>query len=106
MRDSGCVACGAEDGDFVGGRAERFHTFIGLLAVVQRGRHAVDAQIGIRYELRRAPFPSFDAVVGFDVAVDCEVSGGDGELGKWRGEGCVSAYLRGLGNQYHSSQLY
>jgi hypothetical protein len=42
-----------------------------LLAVVEGGCHAVQAEVGVGDEGGRSPLASFDGVVGFDMAVDC-----------------------------------
>ena len=65
------VLFGAVDGDFVGGGAEGFHAFVGLLAVVEGGRHAVESYVGVCDEAGTRPDPGFDGVVAFDMAVDC-----------------------------------
>lgn len=70
MCETSGVSLGPEDGDLVGGRPKRFHTFVGLLAVVKGGRHAVETQVGVGDEGWGGPFSSLDTVVGFDVAVD------------------------------------
>lgn len=68
------VLVGAEDGDLlVAGKAEGLQPFVGLLPVVEGGRHAVHAQVGVGDELEGRPFARLDRVVGFDVTVDCEV---------------------------------
>ena len=69
MREAFCVVGGAENGYGVGGRAKGLHAFVGLLAVVESGRHAVKAQIGVCDEGGRGPLSGFDGVVGFDVSV-------------------------------------
>ena len=63
------VVGGAENGYGVGGRAEGFHAFVGLLAVVEGWRHAMKAQVGVCDEGGRGPLAGFDGVVGFDVPV-------------------------------------
>ena len=74
MCHSGCVILGSEYRDgVVGGRAEGFHSFVGLLAVVEAGGHAVDGEVGGGYEGWFGPLAGFDAVVGFDVAVYWEL---------------------------------
>lgn len=52
------------------GPSERLQPFIGLLPVVQRRRHPVDADVWILYELERRPFARLDRVVRFYVAID------------------------------------
>jgi len=68
--ETGCVAVGTEYGNFVGGGSECFHAFVGLLAVVEGGGHAVEAEVGVGDEFGGRPLSSFGAVVGFYVAVD------------------------------------
>lgn len=59
-----------EDGDGgVVGSTEGLETFIALLAVVETGSHAVDAEVGRGDELGSGPFASLLGVGGFDVAV-------------------------------------
>lgn len=67
---AGGILRGAEDGDAVIGGAERLDAFVGLLAVVQGGSHAVEAEAGICDEFWSGPLAGVDGVVGFDVAVD------------------------------------
>lgn len=84
---------GAEDGDLGVGFAEGFDTFVGLLAcgaeglawsgakevlesvmgftVVKGWCHAMNAQERVFNELWRSPLASLDAVVGFDMTIDC-----------------------------------
>lgn len=57
------------DGAVVGG-AEGLEALVALLAVVQAGRHAVQAQEGVLDELGRGPLSGGLGVVAFDVAVD------------------------------------
>ena len=65
------VLLGPEDVDGLVVRgAEGFEAFVALLAVVQTGRHAVQAEEGVLDEFGRGPLPGRFAVVGFDVAVD------------------------------------
>ena len=47
MRHALGVEGGAEDGDFVGGGADRFEAFVGLHAVVEGGGEAVEAEVGV-----------------------------------------------------------
>lgn len=68
---AGSIAVGAEDLDFVGRRAEGLEALIGLLAVVQGRRHAVDPEERIGHELWRGPFSRLVGEVRLDVAVDC-----------------------------------
>jgi len=67
---TGGVAVRPEDGDFVIGGSEGFEAFVGLLTVVEGRGHAVETEVGVCDEFWRGPLFSFDAVVGFDVAVD------------------------------------
>ena len=60
---------GAEDLDCVVWGAEGFEAFIGLLAVVKAGGHAVDAEEGVGDELGGGPLSGLLGVVAFDVAV-------------------------------------
>ena len=63
----------AEDVDgLVIGRAVGFHAFVALLAVVQAGRHAVDAEEGGFDERWLGPLAGLLGVGTFDVAVDWE----------------------------------
>lgn len=55
---------------FVIGGAEGFEAFVALLAVVEAGGHAVDAEEGGGDEFGRGPLAGFLGVVGFDMAVD------------------------------------
>lgn len=67
------VSVRAEDGDgLVAGRAEGLEALIGLLAVVEGRRHAVDAHEGVGHEAERRPFARRFGVRGFDVAIDCD----------------------------------
>ena len=67
------VLVGAEDGDrVVAGKTESLETLVGLLAVVEGGRHAVHADVGVGDEAEGRPFACFDGVGGFDVAVYCQ----------------------------------
>lgn len=52
------------------GRAEGFEAFVALLAVVEAGRHAVQAQEGVLDEFGGRPLAAGFGVAGFDVAVD------------------------------------
>jgi hypothetical protein len=54
----------------VRGIAESLQSFVALLAVVQTGCHAVEAQEGVFHELWGGPLARVFAVAGFDVAVD------------------------------------
>lgn len=60
---------GAEDLDGVVGSAEGFEALIGLLAVVEAGGHAVDAEEGVGDEFWGGPLSGLLGVVAFDVAV-------------------------------------
>lgn len=65
-----CVLLRTEDiNHLVRGITECFQAFVALLAVVQTGCHAVQAQKGVFYELGRCPFSRFLRVRRFDVAV-------------------------------------
>lgn len=67
------VSVWAEDGDdLVAGRAEGLEALVGLLAVVEGRRHAVDAHEGVGHEAERRPFARRFGVRGFDVAIDCD----------------------------------
>lgn len=59
----------AEDLDGVVGGAEGLQALIGLLAVVEPGGHAVDAEEGVGDEIRGGPLSGLLGVVAFDVAV-------------------------------------
>jgi hypothetical protein len=59
----------AKDLDCVAWGAEGLEALVGLLAVVEGGSHAVDAQEGVGDEGWGAPLTGFLGVVGFDVAV-------------------------------------
>jgi len=69
-----CVLDGSEDVDVVAWGAKCFHAFVALLAVVKPWRHAVDAEEWILDELGLRPFARLDAVAGFNMAIDWEVS--------------------------------
>ena len=92
VREAFGVVGGAEDGYGVVWAAEGFHAFIGLLAVVEGGCHAVEAQVGVCYEFRGRPLACFDGVVGFDVAIDW----GKYEREAQRGGVLEGKYLREL----------
>ena len=66
---TGRVLRGAEYGDAVGRGAEGFDAFIGLLAVVEAGGHAMEAEVWVGHEDWRGPLGGGDRVVGFNVAV-------------------------------------
>lgn len=68
--EAGSISVWAEDGDFIGGRAEGFHSLVGLLPVVEGGCHAMETEEGVCYEFGFGPDAGLDAVVGFDVAID------------------------------------
>ena len=53
----------------VGGVAKGFQALVALHAVVEAGRHAVDAEVGVGDELGVGPFPCCLGVGGLDVAV-------------------------------------
>lgn len=63
------IAVGAEHLDIARGGTECLEALVGLLPVVQGRRHAVDTDEGIGDELGSRPFPGFDGIMGFDVAV-------------------------------------
>lgn len=97
------VAVGAEDGDAVVARqAEGFEAFVGLLAVVEGGGHAVQADVGVGDEGRGGPDAGVDGVVRFDVAVYW----GEAGSARWMvfGERGGRAYLRGRGSPRWTSQ--
>jgi hypothetical protein len=98
------VAVGPEDGDGrVARQAEGLEPFVGLLAVVEGRRHAVDAHVGVGDELEGRPFARFDRVVGFDVAVDW----GRFMLVSWARDNCWSfrcSHPRGHGSRHWTSQ--
>ena len=55
--------------DGVVGGAESFEALIGLLAVVEAGGHAMDAEEGVGDEFWGGPLSGLLGVVAFDVAV-------------------------------------
>lgn len=67
------VLVGAENGEaaVLAGHAEGLEALVGLLAVVEGGRHAMEAHIGVGDELERRPLASGLGVGRFDVSVDC-----------------------------------
>ena len=65
------IALGAEDGDLVVRGAESLHALVCLLAIVERRCHAMEAQEGVCYIFGFRPDASLDAVVRFDMAIDC-----------------------------------
>ena len=69
MGHAGSILRRAEDGDAVIGGPESFNAFVGLLAVVEGGGHAMEAEVGVCDEFGRGPLAGADGVVGFDVAV-------------------------------------
>lgn len=69
MRHPPSVPARAEDGEPVFGRAERFDTFVGLLTVIKARGHTMNGEVGGADEGWGGPLGSFDAVVGFDVAI-------------------------------------
>jgi len=68
---AGGISIWAEDSDFVIRGAKGFHPFVGLLPVVEGGSHAMEAEERVCYEFGFGPHAGLDAVVGFDVAIDC-----------------------------------
>lgn len=65
------VHVGAENVDgLVVGAADGFEAFVALLAVVQAGGHAMNAEVGVFHKLRGRPLAGFGGVVGFDMAGD------------------------------------
>ena len=52
---AGGVLGGAKDGDAVGGSTEGFKALVGLLTVVEGGRHTMEAEEGVGDEGRRGP---------------------------------------------------
>ena len=66
-----CVGNSTEDGYLVIWCSECFDSLKCLLAIIQCRCHAVYAEIGILDELGLAPFSDPDAVVRFDMAIDC-----------------------------------
>lgn len=71
VRQACGIALRAEDGDFVVRRAEGLHALVCLLAIVERRCHAMEAQEGVCYVFGFRPDASLDAVVRFDMAIDC-----------------------------------
>ena len=70
--ETGSVVLGAEDVDcLVVGGAEGFHALVGLLTIVEAGGHAMDTEERGGDESWFGPLAGLDAVVRFDVAVDC-----------------------------------
>lgn len=69
MGHSPGVLAGAKDGKAVVWGAESFDAFVGLLAVVQARRHAVDGKVGRADESWGGPLGGLDAVMGLDMAV-------------------------------------
>jgi len=65
------ISVWAEDGDLVVRRAEGLHALVCLLAIVERRCHAMEAQVWVCYVFGLRPDASLDAVVGFDMAIDC-----------------------------------
>lgn len=63
------VPVGAEHRNLVIGRAEGLQALVGLLAVIQSGRHAVEPDVRVGDELEGRPFARLDRVVRFDVAI-------------------------------------
>ena len=105
--EAGGIPIWAEDGNFVIGGAESFHPFVSLLPIVEGRSHAMEAEEGVCYEFGFGPDASLDAVVRFDVAIDCWALARakciEGERNvAWAAESSV--YLRGHGNQCRSSQ--
>ena len=86
---AGGVFTGAEEEDLVRWRAVRFQAFEGLLAVVESGREAVHAEVGVFDQFGSGPGACLGGVAGFDVAVaevaDGEVEGGPVDVGGGRG---------------------
>lgn len=64
------VAVGAEQRDGAAGRAERLEALVGLLAVVERWGHAVDADVWVCHEDWVGPFAGLLGEVRLDVAID------------------------------------
>lgn len=72
MFEARCVPVWAEEGDSVAGDvAEGFEALEGLLAVVEAGREAVDADVGRGDEFGFRPAACAVGEVGFDVPVYC-----------------------------------
>lgn len=68
---AGGVLVRAEDLEAgVAGGAEGLEALVGLLAVVEGGGHAVDADVGVGDELEGGPLARLLGPVGLDVAVD------------------------------------
>ena len=65
-----------------------FQAFEGLLAVVESGSEAVDAEVGVFDQFGGGPDACLSTVAGFDVAVaeiaDCEIEGGPVDVGSGR----------------------
>lgn len=99
MLETGGVAVGAEDGDGVGGRAEGFKTFVGLLAVIEGGRHAVEAEEGVGDEFWGRPLFGFGAVVALDVAVDWNWGVSEVEGQRWGTVTVPSRTLKPMSSQ-------
>lgn len=67
-----CISVGAKDLDrLIAGGAECFEPLIGLLAVVEGGGHAMDADERVGNEFERRPLASLVRIMGLDVAIDC-----------------------------------
>ena len=65
------VLLGSEDVDgLVIGTSEGFQSFVALLAIVEAGCHAMNAQERVFDESGRSPLAGLDGIVGLDVAVD------------------------------------
>lgn len=67
------VAIGSKDlNRAIAGCSESFETFVGLLAVVEGGSHAMYADVGVGDKLEGCPFAGLVGVVGLDMAVNCK----------------------------------
>ncbi len=71
MRQACGIAVRSEDGDLVVRGPERFHALIRLLAIVESWGHAMEAQERVCDVFRLRPDAGLDAVVGFDMPIDC-----------------------------------
>lgn len=70
------IPVGAEDLDrLVTGGAEGLEPLVGLLAVVEGGGHAMDADKRVGDEFERGPFARLVGIVRLDVAIDCRDKG-------------------------------
>lgn len=106
------VLVGAEQRNLVvAGHAKGLEALVGLLAVVERRRHAVDADEGVGDIFERRPLAGVDRVGRFDVAVDWKRDVGvswqslDSRRCRTRhGSEPFETHLLGSGNQHWTSQ--